>query len=89
MPHYDYVCHACGKEFELFQKMSDAPITICPYCQGEVKRLIGAGAGPIFKGSGFYQTDYKNPPASADNKSKGGNSPQKEATANTPAAKKE
>lgn len=61
MPTYDYKCNNCGHTFELFQKMSDNPITECPKCKGKVKRLIGAGSGPIFKGTGFYQTDYKNP----------------------------
>ena len=60
MPTYDYKCLDCGNTFELFQPMSAEPVTICPECGGKVKRLIGAGAGPIFKGSGFYQTDYKN-----------------------------
>ncbi len=60
MPTYDYKCNTCNYTFELFQRMSDDPITECPKCKGKVTRLIGAGAGPIFKGSGFYQTDYKN-----------------------------
>ncbi len=59
MPHYDYRCTNCGYEFELFQKMNDEPVNFCPSCGGKVKRLIGMGAGPIFKGSGFYHTDYK------------------------------
>lgn len=60
MPTYDYKCLECGHTFELFQSMTAEPVKICPECNGKVKRLIGAGAGPIFKGSGFYQTDYKN-----------------------------
>jgi len=60
MPTYDYKCLACGKSFEAFQKMSEAVLKECPDCKGEVKRLIGSGSGLIFKGSGFYQTDYKN-----------------------------
>ncbi len=59
MPTYDYRCQDCGHEFELIQKMTDDPIEECPSCTGRVKRLIGAGAGIIFKGSGFYQTDYR------------------------------
>ncbi|MFC2134036.1 FmdB family zinc ribbon protein [Bacteroidota bacterium] len=59
MPTYDYKCENCGYVFEHFQKMSDEPLTECHICKGEIKRLIGAGLGPIFKGSGFYQTDYK------------------------------
>ena len=60
MPTYEYKCLACGHHFELFQSMTADPVTKCFKCDGEVKRLIGAGAGPIFKGSGFYHTDYKN-----------------------------
>lgn len=60
MPTYDYKCNNCNYTFELFQKMTDEPIKECPKCKGKVTRLIGAGSGPIFKGSGFYQTDYKN-----------------------------
>ncbi|MBZ0199284.1 MAG: zinc ribbon domain-containing protein [Ignavibacteriaceae bacterium] len=60
MPTYEYKCLSCNDRFELFQSMTAEPIKKCPKCSGEVKRLIGAGAGPIFKGTGFYQTDYKN-----------------------------
>lgn len=59
MPTYDYKCDKCNHTFEIFQKMSDNVITDCPECDGPVKRLIGTGAGVIFKGSGFYHTDYK------------------------------
>ena len=59
MPTYDYECRSCGHSFEAFQKMSDKPLENCPKCGSKVKRLIGAGAGIIFKGSGFYATDYK------------------------------
>ncbi|HOU35870.1 MAG TPA: zinc ribbon domain-containing protein [Candidatus Omnitrophota bacterium] len=59
MPNYDYECAKCGYTFEVFQKMTDHKLTRCPKCKGKVKRLIGAGTGIIFKGSGFYQTDYK------------------------------
>lgn len=60
MPTYDYKCLNCENKFELFQKMSDDPIEKCPVCGGQVKRLVGGGLSPIFKGKGFYQTDYKN-----------------------------
>ncbi|MCA9730075.1 MAG: zinc ribbon domain-containing protein, partial [Candidatus Eisenbacteria bacterium] len=59
MPTYDYVCTACGHEFEVFQKMSDPPKKRCPECRSKVERKIGTGAGLIFKGSGFYITDYR------------------------------
>lgn len=65
MPRYEYHCDACGKTFEATQKMSDPPLTACTCGQeGQVKRLLSAGNGLIFKGSGFYITDYKNGTAS-------------------------
>ena len=67
MPTYDYKCTECNHAFEMFQMMTADPITNCPECDGIVKRLIGTGAGPIFKGSGFYQTDYKNRSANSAN----------------------
>ncbi len=64
MPTYEYVCPKCGHEFEQFQPMSDAPLKRCPKCKKlGLKRLVGAGAGLIFKGTGFYITDYKNKPS--------------------------
>lgn len=60
MPTYDYKCSACGHLFETMHSMKDAPLTTCPECGKEtLNRLIGAGSGMIFKGSGFYLTDYK------------------------------
>ena len=59
MPTYDYECKKCGHRFEFFQSMTDEPLDTCPECGGEVSRLIGTGAGLIFKGSGFYITDYR------------------------------
>ena len=59
MPTYEYKCNKCEERFELFQKMNDKPIENCPLCNGNVTRLIGAGISIIFKGSGFYETDYK------------------------------
>lgn len=60
MPTYEYSCLKCGNEFEVFQPMKDAPLKVCT-CgkKGKVRRKIGGGAGLIFKGSGFYITDYK------------------------------
>ena len=61
MPTYEYLCPKCDHAFEQFQSMNDAPLKKCPKCKkAGVKRLIGGGAGLIFKGSGFYITDYKN-----------------------------
>ncbi|MGB2601789.1 MAG: FmdB family zinc ribbon protein [Candidatus Omnitrophota bacterium] len=59
MPTYDYKCEKCGHKFEKFQSIKDEALKECPECEGPVKRLIGTGAGIIFKGKGFYQTDYK------------------------------
>ncbi len=67
MPNYDYSCEKCGKTFEAFQSMRDEPFRECPkdlcrqkkWGHGKVKRLLGTGAGLIFKGSGFYITDYR------------------------------
>ena len=65
MPTYDYECLSCGEKFEAFHKISDEPLNVCLKCQtsGKVKRLISSGSGIIFKGSGFYSTDYKKPAA--------------------------
>ncbi len=65
MPTYEYKCTQCNYTFEIFQPMSAEPLKECPNCKGLLKRLIGTGSGPIFKGSGFYHTDYKNKPANS------------------------
>ena len=60
MPTYDYECKACGHKFEKFQSITARPVRKCPQCgKTKVRRLIGTGAGILFKGSGFYQTDYR------------------------------
>jgi len=67
MPTYEYVCEKCGHQFEKFQSISAKPLTVCPeeacpskkWGKGSVKRAISGGAGLIFKGSGFYITDYR------------------------------
>lgn len=59
MPTYEYECKKCGHEFERFQRMSEPPLKRCPKCKGAVRRKIGTGAGLLFKGSGFYITDYR------------------------------
>jgi putative FmdB family regulatory protein len=108
MPTYEYSCEKCGKNFEAFQSMRDAAFTECPKekCQmeewghGRVKRLLGTGAGIIFKGSGFYITDYrsssykeaakKDAPASTSGgeKSSGGSGDKGGTSTSTPAAAK-
>jgi putative FmdB family regulatory protein len=60
MPTYEYKCIECEEVFEVFQKITDEPLKTCQVCGGELKRLISGGIGVIFKGSGFYTTDYKN-----------------------------
>jgi len=80
MPTYDYECLKCAKTFEAFQSMKDAPFKTCPEdkCQvtpwghGEVKRLLGTGAGLLFKGSGFYITDYRSEGYKSAAKKEGG-----------------
>ncbi len=60
MPTYDYRCDGCGHEFERFQSMTAKVLRTCPECgERKLKRLIGSGGAVIFKGSGFYQTDYR------------------------------
>lgn len=60
MPTYDYECDACGHSLEIFQSMSEGHKRKCPECgKNKLRRLIGAGAAVVFKGSGFYQTDYR------------------------------
>ena len=81
MPTYEYRCDACGFEFELFQQMSAPTKRKCPECgKNRLKRLIGTGAGIIFKGGGFYETDYRSDSyrkdAEADKKA-GSGSPKK------------
>jgi putative FmdB family regulatory protein len=77
MPTYDYVCDGCGHAFELFQSMTDAVKKTCPECgKKKLRRLIGAGGAIVFKGSGFYKTDYRSDSykkgAEADKSSSGG-----------------
>lgn len=98
MPTYDYACKECGHRFEAFQSMSDAALITCPKCAQEtLQRLIGAGAGLLFKGSGYYQTDYKKssaPPTDNETSEKaestrtnGNNTTAKATTTESPPAK--
>ena len=75
MPTYDYKCSQCQYTFEYFQPMTAEPLTECPKCGGNLKRVIGTGGGTIFKGSGFYQTDYKNKSIKKNNDPKMENKP--------------
>lgn len=80
MPTYEYACQSCDHEFEKFQPMRDAPLKVCPECgEKSLKRLVGGGAGLIFKGTGFYITDYKKKsggePKAGESKAAGGPKP--------------
>ncbi|MBB5350557.1 putative FmdB family regulatory protein [Haloferula luteola] len=77
MPNYDYQCETCGHRFEVFQKMNDPKLESCPQegCDGKVRRLLGTGSGLIFKGSGFYQTDYRSDSYKAGAKGDGKSDP--------------
>ena len=71
MPTYDYICNDCEKMYEYFQSMSDAPIKECPECKNNsLRRVISGGTGLIFKGSGYYLTDYKNKKTQSSEKKK-------------------
>src|ERR1700741_2021835 len=59
MPTYEYRCPECGTDFEKFQRMSDEPVAECPECGAQAQRRLSAGAGLLFKGNGFYITDYR------------------------------
>jgi putative FmdB family regulatory protein len=65
MPTYEYECRKCGHQFERFQAITADPLKTCPKCRGKVARLLSTGSGLIFRGSGFYQTDYKKTSAPA------------------------
>ncbi len=75
MPTYEYECAKCGHRFELFQSMTEPPRKRCPRCRGAVRRLVGLGAGMIFKGSGFYSTDYRSDSYKQQKKKESGEKP--------------
>jgi len=102
MPTYDYVCDACDHKFELFQSIKDDPIKKCPECaKKKLRRLFGIGAAIVFKGSGFYQTDYRSdsykkqaaseksssePKGDGKSESKGDSKPESKASESTPSS---
>jgi putative FmdB family regulatory protein len=75
MPTYEYRCPSCGHRFELFQRMSDTPGAPCPSCGAAAERLLSAGAGFLFKGDGFYITDYRSADYKKKAESEGGSAP--------------
>ena len=70
MPTYDYKCGKCHDVFEYFQNMTDKPLAKCPKCNGKIRRLVSGGSGLIFKGTGFYKTDYVKPNSKETNEVK-------------------
>jgi putative FmdB family regulatory protein len=66
MPTYGYICTKCKRKFELLQRITEGPVQKCPKCGGKPERQISGGAGLVFKGTGFYITDYKNKGAKKD-----------------------
>ena len=72
MPTYEYVCAACGNDFDVFQSRSDDPLKVCPTCGGAVRRKINGGTGVIFKGSGFYKNDSRKSSAPQGSSASGG-----------------
>jgi len=107
MPTYEYICEKCGHEFEQFQSISDPPLKVCPkevcarkrWGKGKVRRAISGGAGLLFKGSGFYITDYRSESykqaarketasGSTDSKSGSGNGSGSGTSASAPASNK-
>lgn len=76
MPTYEYLCQTCSHRFETWQKMTDEPLTVCPECGNHIRRVLFP-AGVVFKGSGFYKTDYSQtktlPPSNGDAKKAEGN----------------
>lgn len=91
MPTYEYECDACGHRLEQFQRMADEPLKQCPACgKNSLRRLFGTGAAIVFKGSGFYQTDYRSASyksaAEKESKDSGGKSDAKPAAGSKPAS---
>lgn len=84
MPTYEYECTKCGKHSEYFQSIKEAPKTECEHCGGKLTKLLSAGSGLIFKGSGFYITDYKN--AGSAKPSESSSSSDSSSSSSTPSA---
>ena len=89
MPTYEYECDKCGHHFEVFQSMSEPPRKRCPKCRGKVRRLVGGGAGIVFKGSGFYATDYRSSSYKEQKRKESGESPKPKGESKDSGSKKE
>lgn len=87
MPTYEYECAKCGHRFERFQGINDPPVKTCPECRGRVRRLLGTGAGLIFKGQGFYITDYRSKDYHAKAKADSGSTPDPAGSSTAPPPK--
>ena len=90
MPTYEYACQKCRYEFEKFQSIKDEPLKRCPKCKGKVVKKIGTGAGLLFKGSGFYITDYRSEgykKAASSDKASSGSSTKSDSKASTSTTK--
>ncbi len=87
MPTYEYECRSCGADFDVFQSMSDDPLTVCPSCGHSVRRKINGGTGIIFKGSGFYKNDSRKSSSASEHGSSRGGSAREGNGGDTAAAK--
>ena len=77
MPTYEYECGKCGHRFEVFQAMTEPPRKRCPKCRSKLRRLLGRGAGMIFKGSEFYETDHRSSSYKEQKRKESGETPKK------------
>jgi putative FmdB family regulatory protein len=88
MPTYEYECRSCGHVSDVFHNMTARPRVKCPECGGRTKKLLGAGAGIIFKGSGFYETDYKRKSVPRNGEAKSGSRPESKSNSESKTAAK-
>jgi putative FmdB family regulatory protein len=86
MPTYEYECRSCGAGFDVFQSMSDPPLTVCPTCGKDVRRKINGGTGIIFKGSGFYINDSRKAESQSESSRSGGSHGAPKSESKTPSA---
>ena len=84
MPTYEYLCSGCGSRFEVFQRITEEPVKSCPECGGTPQRVISLGGGFLFKGSGFYATDYRSDSYKKKAKEESGSTAEKKPESKTP-----